>query len=258
MPNWVTVNSSGWRSKGRLFCLPYAGGGAAAYYSWKSAILHDIDLVQVHLPGREARLREPFQNSIASLIDALVEKLIVWMDLPFAIYGHSMGALIAFELVRALRKHNHVLPYHLFVTGFRAPQLPPRERITGLPDEKFIQRLLEYGGIPDMIVKNLELMEIFLPIFRADFELIDNYVYRPEEPLDCPLTAFGGENDPKIFHEEIEAWREQTTCDFNCHILPGGHFFINESKPQLLKLLRHNLDKTFYMRPHTLRSMNDR
>jgi medium-chain acyl-[acyl-carrier-protein] hydrolase len=245
MSVWVTVTSSRGISKGRLFCLPYAGGGAVAYHLWKDRISEHYDLVQIHLPGRESRLREPPATRVNGLVPKLARELIPWMDRPFAIFGHSMGALIGYELARELRSVHGMQPDHMFVSGFRAPHLPAREKLMDLPDAQFIQRLRAYGGIPEIIIQNPELMEIFLPILRADFQVLDTYTYQPAEPLNCPLTAFGGNRDPNISSDEVEAWHTQTSDEFACRFLPGGHFFINESRDSLLDCICDALNRSF-------------
>jgi medium-chain acyl-[acyl-carrier-protein] hydrolase len=240
MSQWVTVSPSRGRGLGRLFCLPFAGGGAVAYHSWTERIPADIELVRVHLPGREIRLRESLFTRIASLVDILAEELPVWMDRPFAVYGHSMGALVAFELTRELRRRNLRAPAHLFVSGYRAPHLPPSEPpFSHLPDAQFIDRVRQYGGIPNLVAQSEELMEIFLPILRADFEMMETYVYKEETPLECPFTAFGGLADPKVTRERILAWKMHTSMNFRAHFFPGGHFFIQDS--ELLVLNKINL-----------------
>jgi surfactin synthase thioesterase subunit len=246
---WISAVPSKGRKRTRLFCLPFAGGGSAIFYSWKDRLPNDTELVRILLPGRENRLREKAVTRMATLVATITEAMTPWLDRPFAIFGHSMGALIAFELAKALRARYRVLPYHLFVSGFRAPQLPRPEKITGLPDAQFIARLRQYGGIPELVLQEPELMEIFLPILRADFELMDSYVYQPADLLDCPLTAFGGKSDPKIALQEISAWEMHTTRDFKCHFLPGGHFFINESTTQLLSHLCTDLGGAFEKAP---------
>jgi medium-chain acyl-[acyl-carrier-protein] hydrolase len=146
-----------------------------------------------------------------------------------------MGALIAFELARELRRRRCPTPAHLFVSAYRAPHLPPSQPpFSHLPDAEFIDRVRQYGGVPDLVAQNEELMEIFLPILRADFEMTENYVYKEEAPLECPFTAFGGLSDPKVSRDRIVAWRMHTSVNFGVHFFPGGHFFIQDSQPQIL------------------------
>lgn len=239
---WVTAIPSSGRSLGRLFCFPFAGGGASAYYPWKDRIIADVELVRIHLPGRETRLREPLATCVKPLVETLVEELISWMDRPFAFFGHSMGALLAFELAKELRRRYNLLPAHLFVSGFWAPHLPPpRPPFSHLPNSEFIDRVREYGGIPELVSQNEELMEIFTPILRADFQIIETYRYRPEMPLECPLTAFGGFSDPKIGREKISAWKIHTSNCFTTNFFPGGHFFVHTSEASVLDQINFQL-----------------
>ena len=250
MSAWVSISPSRGCRLGRMFCFPFAGGGATAYYRWNNGILADIELARVQLPGREARLREPLFNRLASLVDTLAEELIPWIDGPFAFYGHSMGALLAFELARELRRRHGLLPFHLFVSGYRAPQLPPSESpFSHLPNEEFIDRVRQYGGVPDLVAQHEELMEIFLPILRADFEMTETYVYRQEAPLECPITAFGGLSDPKISSEKITAWSIHTSVRFSDHFFPGGHFFLHDSEPLVLEQINIQLASSMLKRP---------
>ncbi len=239
---WTTCGPSRGRGLGRLFCLPFAGGGSAAYYPWTKRLLPDIELVRVNLPGREARLREAPFNRVGPLVNALVEELVIWMDRPFAIYGHSIGALVAFELARELRRRNLRAPARLFFSGYRAPHLPPAEKpFSILPDGQFIDRVRQYGGLPDFVAQNEELLEMFLPTLRADFEMAEAYLYKAEAPLECPFTAFGGLSDPKVTRERILAWKMHTSMHFTSHFFPGGHFFIQDSESSVLSKINLQL-----------------
>jgi medium-chain acyl-[acyl-carrier-protein] hydrolase len=232
---WLSISPSRGPQLARLFCLPFAGGGALAYYNWPTRILTGIEVARIHLPGREARLGEPLSRRLTVLVDTLVEELVPWIDGPFALFGHSMGALVAFELARELRRRHGLLPIHLFVSGYRAPQLPATEApLSQLSDADFINRVLFLKGVPDLIAQNEELMEMFLPILRADFEMIETYVYQEGLPLECPLTALGGLSDPKFNREKIMRWDVHTSARFGVHFFPGGHFFLQDSEPLVL------------------------
>lgn len=246
---WVSINPARGRSLGRLFCFPFAGGGAAAYYPWSKHLPPDIELVRILLPGRESRLREPLVTRIGPLVAVLVDELTPWLDRPFAVYGHSIGALVAFEFSRELRRRHGLVPAHLFVSAYRAPHLPPIESpFAHLPDEEFIDRISQYGGIPELVAKSQELMDIFLPILRADFEISETYVYREEFPLECPITAFGGVSDPKIDRHRITAWKMHTSMRFNVHFFEGGHFFIQDSKDVVLDQMSYYLTQSLLIR----------
>lgn len=202
-------------------------------------------MVQVHLPGRDARFSESSATNFVQLINELAIEVVRNIEPPYAIFGHSMGALLSFELAKLLQSQYQISPCHLFVSGFRAPHLPPREKIANLPDMEFLERLREYGGIPELIEQNPELLDLFLPVFRADFKLLDNYCYRASGPLNCPVTAFGGNSDPKVSPTEINSWQNQTMSKFNSYFLPGGHFFIMQSRQQLINYLRYELADSF-------------
>lgn len=245
MQPWVSISPSRGRKIGRLFCLPYAGGGASAYFRWPSLVSDSIEVARVHLPGRENRLREQLFNRLSTLIDVLVDELVNWIDGPFALFGHSMGALLIFELARGLRRRHGLLPIHLFVSGYRAPQLPPMHLpFSHLPDEELIVNVRRYGGLPNLVAQNDELLEIFLPILRADFAMTETYVYREEAPLECPVTAFGGLFDSEVSRENILAWNIHTSARFNTRFFPGGHFFLHDSQSMVLEQINHQLNET--------------
>jgi len=247
MSNWVSATPP--RSnhqKASLFCFPYAGGGIVAYHAWKNILHPDIALLRMQLPGRETRLREKPFTSFFPLIEELVSAIAPWLDSPFVFYGHSLGALIAFEVARMLRDRGKPLPLHLFISSFRAPHLPdPDQMISKLPENQFIERLKQYDGIAPAIVANSELMGIYLPILKADFSILSSYHYTQKAPLPCPITAFAGLSDPKISAEEIAEWQDHTTGGYNSHFFPGGHFFINESQSEMLAHMNRYLDQRF-------------
>jgi medium-chain acyl-[acyl-carrier-protein] hydrolase len=188
----------------------------------------DIELCAVQLPGRENRYREkPFAH-IAPLVSALDEILYPLLDRPFAAFGYSLGALVAFEWARAIREAYRISPTHLFIAAQRAPQIPSRlAPLHDLPEELFIAKVQErYNGIPKMILNDPELLNLFIPTLRADFSILDTYQYRTQAPLDCGITAFGGSSDPVVMEEDLDGWRDQTAKQFTRHIFAGGHFFI--------------------------------
>jgi surfactin synthase thioesterase subunit len=226
----------------RLFCFPYAGRGASVYRDWGRWMPAHIEVVAVQLPGREDRFREPAHRRLPPLVDELGDAVARLEDLPFAYMGHSMGGLLAFELARKLRDAGRPTPTHLFVSGRRAPHIAdPEPPIPDLPDEEFARELQRrYQGLPPMIADDPELRAFFLPMVRADLELVDTYDHRAAPPLGCPISAFGGTEDA-IAEEELAAWQEHTTAACRVEMLPGDHFFINTQGESLAEMVAAQL-----------------
>jgi medium-chain acyl-[acyl-carrier-protein] hydrolase len=220
----------------RLFCLPYAGGGTLIFRNWPDLLPADIKVCPIRLPGRENRIgTAPFRR-ISDLTDALICDLVPFLDRPYAVFGHSMGALLGFEMVRTLRRREAPLPRRLLVSGCWAPQAPfPHNPLHTLPRNEFIARLREYGGTPEAVLDHAELMDLFIPVLRADFEMVETYAYTPEKPLECPISAFGGEWDERVSQEDLADWAEQTESDFKLSLFPGDHFFLHGREAALAK-----------------------
>lgn len=234
--SWVMYRKPRPQARLRLFCFPYAGGGASVYRTWADDLPAAVDVCAVQLPGRESRMSEPAYTSMDTLVAALIPALTPFFDLPFAFFGHSMGSLIAFELTRALRRQQRRQPLHLFASGHRAPQIPDEDApIYDLPEDEFIQELRDFNGTPEQVLQNAELMTLLLPVLRADFQTVGTYSYRPEPPLTCPISAFGGTQDQDVSQEQLGAWREQTTGEFSQRMYPGNHFFIHSVRDPLVR-----------------------
>lgn len=218
-----------------LFAFPYAGGGAGAFRGWEGDLPAGVELAPVYLPGRERRFREPAHTALEPLADELAEGLRPHLELPFALLGHSMGAAIAFELARRFEREG-AAPVHLFVSGRPAPQRPPlRDPIHALPHDGFVRRVRELEGTPEEVLRDPEMMELALPILRADFTLSETYVYRQGPPLATPITALGGTADPHVSRDDLLGWREQTRGFFRMRQFAGGHFFIQAHRAELLR-----------------------
>jgi surfactin synthase thioesterase subunit/glycosyltransferase involved in cell wall biosynthesis len=227
-------------AKLRLFSFPYAGGGASVFREWVVHLPADVAVCPVRLPGRETRLNEPAFESMEQLIPAFGEAIGPYLDRPFAFFGHSLGAVIAFELARAIATH----PLCLFVSGARAPQLR-RDHVPPPPpsDDELIEELGRLNGIPQDLLEHRELMQLALPTLRADTALYRKYVYQEGPPLDCPIRAYGGFNDERITREHMEAWARQTTAGFKLAMFPGGHFFLQTHQSEFMKALARDLNE---------------
>ncbi|MBE9209287.1 thioesterase [Nostoc sp. LEGE 06077] len=222
----------------RLFCFPYAGGSSLIFRRWSDYLPFSVEVCTIELPGRGRQIKLPLCNNMDALVDAIASMIFPYLDKPFAFFGHSMGGLFSFELTRLLRQKYNILPVHLFISGRRAPQIPPvKPPIHNLPEPAFIEELRHLNGTPPAVLENAELMQLFLPILRADFAVLETYTYTPEPPLECPITVFGGLQDSEVDCHELQAWQEQTKTNFNLDMFPGDHFFLHSAQYGLLTSL---------------------
>jgi medium-chain acyl-[acyl-carrier-protein] hydrolase len=225
-----------------LFCFPYAGGGTLTYRHWSKNLPTQVEVCPVQLPGRGNRLRETPFTRMEPLVKAIRREIGFYLDKPFAFFGHSMGAIICFEIARLLQREGATLPLRLFVSGRRAPQLSePRMPTYHLPDSEFIQDLHRLNGTPAEILNHPEVMQVVLPYLRADFEVIQTYTYMDGPPLNIPLTAIGGLADFEISREHLEGWCAQTNRTCSVRMLPGDHFYLTTNQELLLPLLAQEL-----------------
>lgn len=186
-------------------------------------------------PGREQRLRETPLRRIPEVVEALLGVTAPLLDRPFAFFGHSLGALVAYELARTLRERGGPQPVHLFASGARAPHMPlPEDPAHVLRGDAFLDRLRRLGGTPPEVLAHRELVELFTPMLLADFEMSETYGTEAPDPLDVPLTALGGTEDAEVSLARLEPWREQTTAAYDLRLYPGGHFFIHTEQADVL------------------------
>ena len=220
----------------RLFWFPHAGGGTAAFESGRLAIC------PVRLPGRESRLAEaPFEN-MSALVAALAGAIEPYLAQPFAFFGHSMGAAVAFELSRLLRARGNPLPRVLIASAARAPQyrrghVPP----PAPPDGQLIEELRRLQGMPADVLDDPAVMRAILPALKADAALYRHYIYAEGAPLACAICAYGGVDDPNVRPEHLAAWAEQTTAPFRVRCFPGGHFYLHSNREEVSAALDEDL-----------------
>ena len=229
----------------RLICFPYSGASASIYFDWANILPASIEVTVVQLPGRANRLSEPLLTDMASVIKGVMSELPALLDRPFALFGHSLGAQEAFETALALRRQGLPLPARLFVSGHGAPHAedPDRLLLHRLNDAEMVRELKKMNGMAPEILENQELMQLLLPILRADFTISETYAYHPESPLACPISAYSGLQDRYVSREQMVAWKELTTGDFRLRMFPGDHFYLNTSKMLLLQALARDLDE---------------
>lgn len=226
----------------RLFCFPYAGGGASIFSAWPEGFPPEIEVYAVQLPGREGRWRERAFTEMQPLVESLARELAPLVDKPFAFFGHSMGALIGFELARHLRKTQGQSPIHLMASAYPAPHRPDRfPRMHHLPEPQLLEELRRLNGTPDEILRNQELMTLLLPTIRADCALCETYVHAVEPPLDCAISAYLGERDPRVRYDDVAAWRHHTRRSFALRVFPGQHFFVHTASAVLVRTVAAEL-----------------
>lgn len=226
----------------RLWCFPHAGGGVSAFRGWPACLPASIEVWSVELPGRDTRIAVPPFTSMSPLVEAIVEAIGPLLDRPSALFGHSLGALLAFEVARALRSRGGAPPLALFVSGCRAPQLGDRRRrVHRLPREAFLEAVRELSGTPDEVLSSPELVELLLPMLRADFTVSETYRYVDLEPLQVPLIACCGAEDREVSAAEMAAWHKQTTAGFRLRLFAGGHFFVRTALAPLLAAISEDL-----------------
>ncbi|WP_223869117.1 thioesterase II family protein [Paenibacillus sp. UASWS1643] len=238
---------NGERRQLKLFCIPYAGGSATYYLKWRRHLDQDIKLVPLELSGRGARFEEPLHRNFQDAVDDLYNHLLRELDTeePYAIFGHSMGALFGFELYQKLHFNQKALPRHMFFSGKQAPHInlfmTRREKIHGLPDEQLLEKLKEYNGVTQEFLNNHELIKMFLPVIRADFRMVETYQFIADRyRMNCPITILNGSHD-YMTEEEVKAWEMHTTNTCAVISFKGGHFFIDEHLSQVIHIIHSSI-----------------
>jgi medium-chain acyl-[acyl-carrier-protein] hydrolase len=223
----------------RLFCFPYAGGAASLFRTWQAELASDIEVCAVQLPGRETRYAEAPRRMIGQLVDELVEVLPGWLDKPYAIFGHSMGAAIGFEVQLALQELGLPPPSHFFASGHRAPDIPdPDPPLHHLTGDAFVDALRRFSGTPEQILQHPEMMALFGPLLRADLELDHTYLHRHPPALPCPVSVLGGDQDAIVPLDHLHTWQPLAKLDFDLQIFEGDHFFLKDQVPALATYIK--------------------
>ncbi|MET8164422.1 alpha/beta fold hydrolase [Streptomyces sp. NPDC005329] len=224
----------------RLVCLPHAGGSATFYSGLARRLAPDVDVLAVQYPGRLERRAEAPMKELAALAEALVAELTPWTDRAFALFGHSLGAMAAFETARRLEAVGRP-PVALFVSGRGAPSLHRREFGPQLDDALLLRQMRGLGGTDPRVFADEELMRLALPVIRADYRMVEDYRYVPGPPLGCLVTALNGRTDPKVSAPGVDAWRHHTTASFDSLTFPGGHFYLVDRHEEVTTALTDRL-----------------
>jgi medium-chain acyl-[acyl-carrier-protein] hydrolase len=242
--DWLPYQKPDSRAAIRLFCFPYAGGNALVYRKWLDGLPSFVEVCPVQLPGRGKRLQEKPLTRLTDVVEAVADAIRPQLDRPFALFGHSMGAMISFELARLLRREGERQPSHLFLSGRRAPQFPRTDPPTfHLPEPEFLEKLRELNGTPAEVLEHEELMRLMIPLLRADFEVVQTYDYVEEPPLNCSISVYGGLQDDEVATDHLKGWRAHTASSFELRMFPGNHFFINTAQPLLMQKIATDLQR---------------
>jgi medium-chain acyl-[acyl-carrier-protein] hydrolase len=230
----------------RMFCFPYAGSGPLAYRGWAENLPENVDVCYIHPPGREARLRERSYTDFPQLIEQLQSVVGVLLDRPYVFYGHSLGAVVAYEVARALRRSGKPEPQHLFVSASRAPHLRyEHQPARHLSDVDFLREMdRRYGAIPRQLMEDPDLRDLLVPPLRADITLLETYQHVSEEPLGCQITCFGGNGDTMVSSNALQSWRDHTQKTMRLHMLQGEHLFLQTARTELLGFIKETLTET--------------
>jgi medium-chain acyl-[acyl-carrier-protein] hydrolase len=229
----------------RLVCFPYAGGGAYRYRAWGARLPHDVSLYAVQLPGREDRIHEEPFRSVDDAVTTVSKDLATVLDGPFAIFGHSLGAIIGTEVALQLELQRSRRPEHVFVSGCRAlPAIESSRRpIHDLPDSELLDHVRQLNGTPEELLADRRMRTLVLRLIRNDYAIFDGYTYVDRGTLSCPVTVFGGEADPTTTPATLAAWSAVTNGPTDVHVLPGDHFFLKSAQDELLSLMGAALER---------------
>jgi len=228
----------------RLVCLPYAGGQAHVFSDWAAGLGPRFEVWALQLPGRGVRFKEQAIVELGALLDAIEPPIAALGDAPLALFGHSMGATIAFELARRLRRRGGAAPVHLFLSGACAPErLGLKEQLHQLPDAELVHELRRFGGTPEEVFARPELLDLVLPWLRTDLQMLETWSSPAAEPLAVPITVFGGNDDHRVPREELAHWRPHAAGPFSIQTFASDHFYLNAARGSLLASIARALER---------------
>ncbi|MFJ2746597.1 thioesterase II family protein [Streptomyces sp. NPDC087297] len=226
----------------RLFCFPHAGGSASYYFPMSRALSPDADVLAVQYPGRQDRRHEACIDDLRELADRVVAELRPWCDRPVALFGHSLGASLAFEVALRLQEAGDPAPVALFASGRRAPSHHRENQLVHLaPDDRLLAEIKALSGTDPAVLADDELLRSVLPAIRGDYKAAETYRYRPGPALACPITVLTGDIDPAVTAEEAAGWADHTDGPFALHRFTGGHFYLNQHSSEVIDLIRQQL-----------------
>lgn len=246
--NWIVIPKPNRSAKIKLFCLPFAGGNTSAFRTWGHHLPDYIEVNAVEIPGRGHRLAEPLTTVMEHLVFGIAKGIREQIDRPFALFGHSMGALVGFELAHYLKEHFNTDAAHLFFSGHGAPDtLSPKKPMYNLPEAEFLEIIKSYNGMPKEVLDHIELMHLMIPVLRSDFQICETYTYhRHRKNLDSPLTIFAGLDDRWSPKTDLEAWQKHSSGPFNLRMFPGDHFYFDNSKSLVLEAIAKDLSNSIH------------
>ncbi|MGC9498420.1 thioesterase II family protein [Streptomyces sp. WG7] len=238
---WVRRYHPSDESPIRLVCLPHAGGSAPFYFPMSQSLAPAVDVLSVQYPGRQDRRDEPGITDIGVYADRLTAELVPWLDRPLALFGHSMGAVLAFEVTRRLERDHGVSPVRIFASGRRSPSSFRHETVHLRDDDGIVAEMRALSGTDSRILGDEEILRMVLPAIRSDYTAIENYRAALEDTVLAPVTVLTGDADPRTSREEADAWERHTTGGFGIHRFPGGHFFLASHQERIMKLVSEEL-----------------
>lgn len=229
----------------RLFCFPFAGGGAYTFYPWVSKLNDSVELVLIEPPGRGSRISEPPHQTMKALVNEIMQHSEFITQIPYVFFGHSLGSRVAFELSCQLKNLGKSMPEYFIASGSRAPHLPNEKGITyNLPQQEFIQELKSLNGTPKDVLSNSDLMDLLIPILRADFKIAETYQAQ-EVKMPYPILVLHGKEDSGIKPHQLAAWGELSSMGYLLSQLPGDHFFINQFRSEVIAHVSDVLSRVF-------------